>query len=1724
MNNKIGKQDNILNNKLPYKNMDLSFEERAADLVSRMTLEEKASQMSNIASAIPRLGVSGYNYWREGLHGVARQGKATSFPTSLAMSNTWNRELVFKMADITSTEARGKNPKTNLSYWSPTVNLARDPRWGRNEETFGEDPYLTSQLGIEFVNGMQGDDEKYLKTIATIKHFVANNCEKERRNGTSVMDERTLREYYAKVFKDIVEEANPASAMTSYNATTITRDGEILYDYIPSSANSYLLKDQLRRNWGFDGYITGDCGAFEDLESKPAYKTALFPNEDINEIPQSATIVKAFLAGADTDCGNAAVQESVLQAVEKEYISENELNINLYNLFLQRMRTGEFDIDARYSDITKDVLEIDEHVAVAETAAEESWVLLKNEDNILPLNKDIKRIALVGPLADEVFLGDYSGSPDKTKKPYYGIYEELKKTNPGVELKYLGGLTDELELFNLESLIFILDDGSTREVDIGAATGVSGVDFDGKIMKSVTRVGVAILPSVDCSSVRYVKASIATGGFLGGSLEISYGKGGSNIASISSQPTDSINEYTECVCDYTGHTGGYSETADLYLTFKPKDKTFVIDEYRDELDKADVIIAYAGTTLDDSKEGEDRTEIKLPISQSHVDAITKAYPNKSIAVAQTVGQIDVSTFENGAKAILWTSYNGQTQGTALGKILTGEANPSGRLTSTWYDSEGLKKLLVGTDGETGDDGIVRYYNDYSIRSSEEFMGRTYQYYKGEPKYPFGYGLSYTNFEYSDMKISSENVDVNSVVTVSVCVKNTGACAGAEVVQMYVSAPQVDGENIPKKQLRGFEKVALGVGETATVKFDLKVSDMTFYDEKLEKIYVMSGEYKVMVSKDASDNELIKTFNVNGELDYKLKTVCALPNGIIVEGLISQDGKNLEIISGLNPNLSAVMTDETIFDLSYATVKYESENKEIAYVNSEGLIVSGTETGVTTINITVTIDDVKKTTSFPVINRLYIKAEDKDKLYSKQLIKAELGACEPKLYSEPNLKKLNDICDSALNRIENITKLDELKTQVHNAVLGIRRIPMDNFDLKYKIYSENPEHIKHYIIDSEIEKIKLYADDNGSLVDVSSLKWQVEKLDNSNREVASIDSETGELTVLGSGLVKISVINKSELAKGELIVYVNLEINPSEKENNSSWIKFSGVNLDNLKQIRISYRSDFDDVIMIASVEKTTNIDSFLGRTIAKKTDSSSQSANETVIDVDSMVVIKNTKKDENGIGTIYIKSDSAIINSLKLVYDEIDEQTPYKFLSVNNEKDGSITANVNYVGSDIKPEAVIASSRYRNGELQGDVKVTRIDGAGSYVLDLGASVGDEIRLVVLDNLDDMKQVSEKAVKTYCEPVDNEVVVYSLTNPAYGTLLSKADAEVFPEINGLTGYGRFVTKKSEKFDYNYNGKIYTLSKAWQGTKGDESKQCLYFKPKSKCIVTVLFNGNGGNNRVQYIAQNGNKLALGFSKKNQITVISTMITDTTTPVYTYGEVDNKNIYAIIVEYLNGNVEATLETTLHSVKWNGGYARLTKNNKTGETKVSTSARGTVWNDLSTEYFAQSDIETDNNTEFKINCLATYKDRLYAGCDGGLVIVFSSCHKCHVLKRVCKDNINNMDISGDYMTINDGERSIPMSKIGGDEIEIEEALILYENGAIFVDVREKDEYKKKQFNDSVNIPVEEIKDGLNGYDRKTTIIFCCTMGGRSDLALRKARKMGFKKIYNLGNFEKIL
>ncbi|MCD8089573.1 MAG: glycoside hydrolase family 3 C-terminal domain-containing protein [Clostridiales bacterium] len=957
---------------LPYQNESLSFEERAADLVSRMTLEEKVAQLGHSDSDISRLGISKYYYWREALHGVARQGKATSFPSSLSMSNTWDTDLMAQVADVISTEARGmaaKNGTSDLSYWSPTVNMARDPRWGRNDETYGEDPYLTSEIGSEFVKGMQGDDDTYLKTISTIKHFIANNCEGERQGGSSVMDEQTLRDYYGRAFEDIVKDAAPASVMSSYNATSITRNGETLYDYIPSTANEYLLTELLRSKWGFLGYVVGDCGSVNNLNSRATYKRTLFPDAEVlSEVPQSATAALAIQAGNDLDCGSVS-QATLYEAVEEGYLSEEELDFAVYRLFLQRFRTGEFDSNVSYKSISSSVLETAEHVALAETAAEESWVLLKNEDDILPFADTVKNVAIVGDLADTTYLGDYSGEPTDTTSPYEGLQQVLAETHPGAEVHWLGNVDDSTVIFNLKSLTLVKTDGTAVSIDLSKATDTSGLTVSGSSLINVTSWGTAVIKNVDFSDVASVKAEISTGyDSPGGSLLLGYGSSTLQVASLDTQTTASLDDYAEVTAAYTGTDGGYNSTADLYLSVSASSE-FSVDAYKTQLDEADVIIAYGTTTTSDAKESNDRSSIAMPSHEAHVAEISAAYPDKTVVVLQTVGQMDVSTFEDNCKAIIWSCYNGQKQGLALAKILAGQVNPSGRLSTTWYDPADLLKMPINTTKKTTDsEGITWSRNEnYKIRQETDYPGRTYQYYNGTPVYSFGYGLTYTDFEYSNLNISDTSVDANGSITASVTVKNTGDREGSEVVQLYITSPGGDGVNLPLKQLKGFKRVTLGAGESAVVSITVDIPDLHFYSEATQTEYVPAGGYTLMVGRNADDSAMLsKTFTVTGSLDSKLSVVSAVPSGIRVVGAVNDDGTLDVTLTSVEANVTAYMSDEAAVELSPSNTTYTSSDERVAVVDENGLITAGTEDGTAIITASVTADGVAVSTDIPIV--------------------------------------------------------------------------------------------------------------------------------------------------------------------------------------------------------------------------------------------------------------------------------------------------------------------------------------------------------------------------------------------------------------------------------------------------------------------------------------------------------------------------------------------------------------------------------------------------------------------------------------------------------------------------------------------------------------------------------------------------------------------------------------
>jgi len=739
-----------------YLNTNLPIDERVADLISRMTLQEKISQMSHLAPAIPRLRIvayepnfdnpfsqimeeidkteiekykklrpwENYQYWEEGncldggwwneaLHGVARAGLATSFPQSIAMGSTWDPDLMQRVADVISTEARIHNKiyGKKLTYWSPTINILRDPRWGRFEESYSEDPYLLSRMAVAFVKGFQGKDPKYLKAIATVKHFVANNSEFNRHTGSSDVCERWLREYYLQAFESAVKEANVYSVMAAYNAV----------NGIPMVTNKWLLDDVLRKEWGFKGYVVSDCGAVSDVVHKHKYE----PD------PEKA-VALAVKAGTDLECETCETEQFMydkylLNAVKKGYVSEKDIDKCVTRLFRARFLLGEFDPPEMvpFTKIPLSKLDCQEHRDLALLAARKSIVLLKNENNFLPLNKNtIKKIAVIGPNADRAILGGYSGTPAYRISPLMGIKDKLN-----------------------------------------------------------------------------------------GEVKILYAKG----------------------CSVLGKKEiGWDEKNDK-PKFEVLDESESIDQAAEIAAQADVAIVAIGTDLSVANEAADRSSLKLPGNQLElVKKVFQANPNTVVVLINGM-PLAINWIDKHVPAIIEAWYPGQAGGEAIAEVLFGEYNPGGKLPVTFFKSVDQLPPL----------------DDYDITK-----GRTYWFSKADVLYPFGYGLSYSKFEYKNLSIHprSVNSDRENKIIVKVDVKNIGPLKGDEVVQLYVK--NLNSSVIqPQKRLRAFKRLTLNKGQSQTVRFELSNKDFSYWDETQKNWKIADGRFEIQIGSSSQDIRL-----------------------------------------------------------------------------------------------------------------------------------------------------------------------------------------------------------------------------------------------------------------------------------------------------------------------------------------------------------------------------------------------------------------------------------------------------------------------------------------------------------------------------------------------------------------------------------------------------------------------------------------------------------------------------------------------------------------------------------------------------------------------------------------------------------------------------------------------------------------------------------------------------
>ena len=708
-----------------YSNTSLDFETRASDLVLLMTLEEKISQLGDGAPAIPRLNIQEYHWWNECLHGVARAGTATVFPQAIGMAASFDTNTMREVADIISDEARAKhheaqrnknyNIYNGLTFWSPNINIFRDPRWGRGHETYGEDPYLTGQMGMQFVKGLQGNDPKYFKVIATAKHFAVHNGPEPNRHSFNVLpSKRDLWETYLPAFKDLIVDAKVYSVMGAYNRV----DGE------SASASWMLLSDILRKQWGFEGYVVSDCGAINDI----------FDSHKIVNTQEEAAAL-GIRRGCDLNCGSV-YQRALKKAVSQGLIGIKEIDLSVYRLMLARMKLGMFDPTelVPYAQIPFELNNSRAHDDMALKMAHKSMTLLKN-NGILPLNKNlIKKIAVIGPNADNInaLRGNYYGSA----------------SNP--------------------------------------VTIINGI-----------------------------KAKAGT------EIEVVYHKG---VSLVTSQNKESLVLSKEILKDI--------ETADVALFVGGLDATW-------EGEESNEMRAHNG---EDGFLGGDRTKIELPeVQLNALKAMTKT-GTPVVFVLLAGSAVSFNGLEQELEGLLAAWYPGQRGGDAVADVLFGEYNPAGRLPVTFYSS---------TDELAG-------FEDYNMRAGKGF---TYRYYNGEALYPFGHGMSYTKFKYSDMTIDKTNIVKSDEILVSVKVKNSGVLDGEEVVQLYIK--DVESTTwMPLKQLREFKRISLKKGEQKTVEFKLKaIEDLRHYDATKQSYVVEPGDFEIQIGSSSKDIRLKKIIQV-----------------------------------------------------------------------------------------------------------------------------------------------------------------------------------------------------------------------------------------------------------------------------------------------------------------------------------------------------------------------------------------------------------------------------------------------------------------------------------------------------------------------------------------------------------------------------------------------------------------------------------------------------------------------------------------------------------------------------------------------------------------------------------------------------------------------------------------------------------------------------------------------
>ena len=841
------------NGTLPYMNPQLSPEQRATDLVHRMTLAEKASEMQNNSAAVPRLNIPAYQWWSEALHGVINQG-VTEYPEPIGLGATFDTDGIHTMAGQIGIEGRIKHVQNQreghtgimggLDFWSPNLNIFRDPRWGRGQETYGEDPFLTARMGVAYVTGLQGDNPKYYLAIATPKHFDVHSGPEPTRHFADVdVSKHDEVDTYEPAFRAAIVEGKAGSIMCAYNAI----NGQ------PACANQYLLQDQLRGKWGFQGYVVSDCDAVRDVAANHRYRPT-----------QAQGVAISVIRGMDNECVTFTsrfgepVDKAYIDAVQQGYLPESDLDTALIRLFTARIKLGMFDPPEMvpYTKIDEKELDSPEHRAEALKLANESMVLLKN-DGLLPLKPGIRHIAVVGPLADQTqpLLGNYAGQPTHI----VSILDGLKAEFPNATISYVPGTQ------------FLRSDGTpVPDSLLTTSDGKPGLkaDYNSGMMRGRPAPGTTSTPITSRTepNVHLTAGSLPAEvagkknfgvhwtGFLtpkasgdynlglrclgfgrltvdGKQVAVAFGRDGQAAASVGHVH---LEKGQKVALDITYGSANGKPSAELIWE---KTINTPSPEAIAAARSADVVIAVVGITSRLEGEempvsepgflGGDRTSIDLPQPEEDlVEAV--AATGKPLAVVLMNGSaLAVNWINQHANAILDAWYPGEEGGTAVAQTLSGKNNPAGRLPITFYT--GVSELPN--------------FEDYGMAN------RTYRYFTGKPLYPFGYGLSYSKFSYSGLTVPAETVAAGQPVAVDVTVTNISAVAGDEVVQLYLKFPSVKGA--PRIALRGFRRIHLAPGASQKVHFKLKPRALGMVDEEGNPM-IAQGEYTVSIGGGQPD--------------------------------------------------------------------------------------------------------------------------------------------------------------------------------------------------------------------------------------------------------------------------------------------------------------------------------------------------------------------------------------------------------------------------------------------------------------------------------------------------------------------------------------------------------------------------------------------------------------------------------------------------------------------------------------------------------------------------------------------------------------------------------------------------------------------------------------------------------------------------------------------------------